>query len=71
MDPPMIGLYPFSNPSSSWSDERRASDYGGIIRQREWAVGAKVRTVSFAENRTSREPLYFPMTTASVLLNQI
>ena len=34
-------------------------------------LGAKVQTVSFAENCTSREPLYFPMTIASVLLNQI
>ena len=31
----------------------------------------KVRTVLFAENRTSRDPLCFPITTASVLLNQI
>ena len=35
-----------------------------------WGV-AKVRTVAFAENRNSREPLYFPMTMASVLLYQI
>ena len=27
--------------------------------------------VSFAENPTSRDPLYFPMTAATVLLNQI
>ncbi len=33
--------------------------------------GAKVRMVSFAENRTSRELLRFPMATASVLLDQI
>ena len=33
--------------------------------------GVMVRTVSFAENRTSREPLCLPMTTDSVLLNQI
>ena len=31
-------------------------------------LGAMVRTVLFAENRTSREPLCFPMTTASVLI---
>ena len=35
------------------------------------AVRAKVRTVSFEENRTSRGTLYFPMITASVILNQI
>ena len=32
---------------------------------------AKIRTVSLAEKRNSRDPLCFPMTTASVLLNQI
>ena len=42
-----------------------------LLDGREWAVRAKVRTVSFEENRTSRETLYFPMETASVLLNQI
>ena len=41
-----------------------------IISWQEWVV-AKVRTVSFAENRTSRIPPYFPMTTVSVPLNQI
>ena len=39
------------------------------ISWRGYAV-EKVRTVLFAENRTSRVPLCFPMTTASVLLNQ-
>ena len=35
-------------------------------------LGANVvLTVSFEENRTSREPLYFPITTASVHFNQI
>ena len=71
IDPLIIGLYSFINPSSSWSDERRASAYMDIIRFRGWAVGAKVRTVSFAENLTSRVTLCFPMKTASVLLNQI
>ena len=28
----IIGVYFFSNPSSSWSDERRASSYADIIR---------------------------------------
>src|SRR5258706_853951 len=32
IDPLIIGVYSFSNPSSSWSDERRASPYGDIIR---------------------------------------
>ncbi len=32
---------------------------------------AKVRTVVFAENRTSREPLCFPMTTPAVLLSEV
>ena len=41
-----------------------------LISWRGWVV-AKVRTVSFAENRTSRDPLCFPMTMASVLFNQI
>ncbi len=34
-------------------------------------LGAKVPMALFAEKHASREPLYFPMTTASVLLNQI
>ena len=42
-----------------------------ISRRQRWAVGAKIRTVLFAENRTSRDPLCFPITTGSVLLNQI
>ena len=65
----IIGAYPSSNPSSSWSEERRASTYAKLL-----AVGwveAKVRTVSLATNRTSIFPLYFPMTTASVTLDQI
>ena len=70
-NPLIIGVYSFSNPSSSWSDERRASPYAEIIRCRDGRLGEKVRTELFAENRTSREPLYFPMTTASVLLNQL
>ena len=68
-DPLINGVYSFSNPSSSWSDERRASAYTDISY---WMTGmAKVRTVSFTENRTSRDPLCFPITTDSVLLNQI
>jgi hypothetical protein len=57
----------FSNFSSSWSDDRRVSAYAKNISWRGWTV-ANVRTVEFAENRNSREILYFPMTTASVLL---
>ena len=70
VDPLISGEYSFNNPSSSWSDERRASTYARIISSRGWAV-VKVRTVSFVENRTTREQLYFPMTTPSVALNQI
>ena len=36
-----------------------------------WVVGAEVRTVSFAENRTSRDPRCFPMETVAVPLNQL
>jgi len=32
INPLIIGVYSFSNPSSSWSDERRASPYADIIR---------------------------------------
>src|SRR5258706_12878287 len=32
IDPLIIGVYSFSNPSSSWSDERRASACVDIIR---------------------------------------
>ena len=32
VDPLITGVYSFSNPSSSWSDERRASAYADIIR---------------------------------------
>ena len=71
IDPLITGEYSFSNPSSSWSDERRASAYADNIRLQGWAVGAKVRTVSFEENCTVIYPPYFPMTTASVLFNQI
>ena len=53
IDPLISGEYPSSNPSSSWSDERSASTYVKISSWRGWAV-AKVRTVSFAENCTSR-----------------
>ncbi len=67
--PVISGEYSFSNPSSSWSDERRASTYAKIISRPRWAV-PKVRTVSFAENSTSRYPLYFPMTASSVLLSE-
>ena len=70
VDTLISGRYSFSNPSSSWSDERKASTYATISVWRGWAV-AKVQTVSFAENRTSRVPLCFPMATASVLVNQI
>jgi len=69
VDPLSSGEYSFNNPSSLWSDERRASVYA-ITISRLGAV-AKVRTVVFAENRDSREPLCFPMTTASVLFYQI
>ena len=43
-----------------------ASAYAKIISWLGWAV-AKLRTVSFTENRTSMEPLCFPITTSSVL----
>ncbi|SRR5258706_8100297 len=69
VDPLISGVYSVSNPSSSWSDERRASAYGDISSWHGWAV-AKIQTVSLAEKRNSRVPLCFPMTTASVLLNQ-
>ena len=69
IDPLISGEYSFSNPSSSWSDERRASTYAKIISSRGWAM-AKVRTVSLVENSTSRGLLYFPMTTSSVLLSE-
>ena len=68
VDTPISGGYSCSSPSSSWSDERRASTYAKIISWG-WAV-EKVRTVLLAENRTSREPLWFPMTTDSVLLSE-
>ena len=32
IDPLITGAYSFSNPSTSWSDERRASPYVDIIR---------------------------------------
>ena len=32
IDPLIIGVYSWSNSSSSWSDERRASPYADIIR---------------------------------------
>jgi hypothetical protein len=31
IDSPVSGVYPSSNPSSSWSDERRASAYADSI----------------------------------------
>ena len=69
IDPLIIGAYSSSNPSSSWSDKRRASTYAKLLAGEDgyW----QRRTVSFAENRTPRDPLHFPMTTASVLFNQI
>src|SRR5258706_9142601 len=70
INPLINGEYLSSNPSSSWSDERRASAYANITSWRGWAV-AKIRTVEFDENRNSRDPLYFPMTTAPALVNQI
>src|SRR5258706_4954131 len=69
IDPLISGEYSCSNPSSSWSDERSASTYARSIRWNGWPV-AKVRTVSFAENNTSRYPLCFPMTTSSALLSE-
>jgi len=62
--PLISGEYSSSNPSSFWSDERRASAYANIINWRRWTV-AKVRTVGLAESRNSREQLCFPMTTPS------
>ena len=69
IDPLISGVYSLSNPSSSWSDERSASAYAEMISWRGWAV-AKVRTVSFAENRNLKDPLCFPMTIVSVFLYQ-
>jgi hypothetical protein len=69
IDLPISGGYSLSNPSSSWSDERRASAYADIISWRGWAV-AKVRTVSFAEKSNSRDPLCFPTTIVSIHLFQ-
>ena len=70
MDPVISGEYFSSNPSSSWSDERRASAYANVISWREWAV-VMVRTVAFEENSTSREQICFPTATASVLHYQV
>ncbi len=70
IDPLISGEYPSSNPSSSWSNERRASTYAKSISWVGQGV-AKVRTVSFAVNCTSREPLCFAMTTDSVLSDQL
>ncbi|SRR5258706_10205180 len=70
-DPLISGKYSFSNPSSSWSDERRASTYAKIISRRRWALAkVKARTVLFADRLISREPLCFPMTIDSVLLSE-
>ena len=71
IDPLINGVYSFSNSSSSWSDERRASVYADLLDEWDGQLREKERTVSFAENRTSREPLCFPIITSSVLLNQI
>ena len=70
IDPLISGEYSFSNLSSSWSDDRRASTYAKIISWRGWTV-EKVRTVGFAENCISREPLCFPMRTGSVQFDQL
>ena len=69
IDPIISGEYSLSNPSSSWSDERRASTYAMFISLRGEAVG-EARTVSFAENRTSKLPLCFPITALSVLQSE-
>ena len=66
VDELISGEYSCSNPSSSWSDERRASTYVMILSWWGWPV-EKVRTVLLAENRTTREPTCFPITTGSVL----
>ena len=68
--PLISGEYSSSNPSSSWSDERRASTYTKNISGLGCAV-AKARTVLFAENLIFKEPLCFPMTIASVLFYQL
>ena len=70
IDPLISGEYFFSNFSRSWSNECRASAYTKIISLWGWAV-AKEQMVVFVENCNSRDPLCFPMRTASVLLNQI
>ena len=70
IDPLISGEYFSSNPSSSWSDSRRVLTYAKIISWQGWTV-ERVRTVSLAENCIPREPLYFPMTTGSVLFDQL
>ena len=70
VNPLISGEYFSRNSSRSWSDECRASAYMKIISW--WgSVVAKEQMVAFVENCNSREPLCFPMTTASVLLNQM
>jgi uncharacterized membrane protein len=69
VDPLISGEYSFNKYSSLWSDERRDPAYANIISWLGWAV-AKIRTSVFSRNRNSKFPLYFPMTTASVLLYQ-
>ena len=70
IDPLISGAYSFSNPSSSWSDERSASPYATILSWQGWAM-ERIRTVLFAENRTSRKLVCFPMATDSVLFDQL
>ena len=50
----IIEEYPFSNSSSSLSNECRDSAYADIISQMRWAF-AKRRTVGPAEKRNSKE----------------
>ena len=64
------GAYPFSNPSSLWSHERRVSTYAKISSWLGCAI-EQLRTVSSEENRISRKPLCLPMIILSVLLSDV
>ena len=70
VNPLISGEYSFNKSSSLWSDERRDSAYVKIIGWMARMVVAKIRTAEFVENRNSKWPWYFPMTTASMVLHQ-
>ena len=73
-DPLITGVYSFSNPLAILRVHGATSvelPPTPTLDDGDGQLGANVRTVSFAANSTSRVQLYFPMTTASILLNQI